>query len=153
MRHALDRTLGVLAVLLCGAAHASVFDGTWRADMSTARLLAAGPPQVIRVQDGQYACRTCDPPLAVRADGTDQPASGARAFDTVSIAVLDEYGNQLYQGYFTDRTFNRKFKLADPEITSKLTFVIRNFGDNSVQRFQVDATSQLVEDVEVTEVR
>ena len=70
-----------------------------------------------------------------------------------SIVVLDEFGDQLYQGFFTDRSFNRKFKLADPEITSKLTFVIRNFGDNSVQRFQVDATSQLVEDVEVTEVR
>lgn len=75
-------------------------------------------------------------------------AAGSR----FSIAVLDEYGNQLYQGYFTDRTFNRKFKLADPEISSKLTFVIRNFGDNSVQRFQVDATSELVEDVQVTEV-
>ena len=70
-----------------------------------------------------------------------------------SIVVLDEFGDQLYQGFFTDRSFNRKFKLADPEITSKLTFVIRNFGDNSIQRFQVDATSQLVEDVEVTEVR
>jgi hypothetical protein len=90
MRHAFDRTLGVLGMLLCGAAHASVFDGTWRADMSTARLLAAGPPQVIRVQDGQYACRSCEPPLIVRADGTDQPASGAPNVDTVSIAVLDE---------------------------------------------------------------
>ena len=70
-----------------------------------------------------------------------------------SIVVLDEFGDQLYQGFFSDRSFNRKFKLADPEITSKLTFVIRNFGDNSVQRFQVDATSQLVEDVQVTEVR
>ncbi|HEV2479583.1 MAG TPA: hypothetical protein VGS79_07955 [Puia sp.] len=69
-----------------------------------------------------------------------------------SIAVLDEYGNQLYQGFFTDRHFNRKFQLADPESASKLTFVIRNYGDNSVQRFEVDATSQLVEDVQVTEL-
>jgi hypothetical protein len=90
MRHAFDRTLGVLAMLLCGVAHASVFDGTWWADMSTARPLAAGRLQVIRVQDGVYTCRTCDPPLTVRADGTDQPASGASNADTVSIAVLDE---------------------------------------------------------------
>ncbi|HEX3934910.1 MAG TPA: hypothetical protein VHW43_09555 [Puia sp.] len=76
-------------------------------------------------------------------------ASGSR----FSVAVLDEYGNRLYQGYFTDRVFNRKFKLADPESTSKIIFVIRNFGDNSVQRFQVDATSELVEDVQVKEVR
>jgi hypothetical protein len=90
MGQAFYRTLGLLALWLCGAAHASVFDGTWRADMSTARLLAAGPPQVIRVQDGVYACRSCDPPLIVRADGTDQPMSGASNADSVSIAVLDE---------------------------------------------------------------
>ena len=75
-------------------------------------------------------------------------AAGSR----FSIAVLDEYGNRLYQAYFSDRKFDRKFKLADPESASKLTFVIRNYGDNSVQRFQVDATNQFVEDVQVTEV-
>ncbi|HEX4378175.1 MAG TPA: hypothetical protein VHZ99_13575 [Steroidobacteraceae bacterium] len=90
MGYAFDRTLGVLAVLLCGAAHAGVFDGTWRPDDSTVRLLTAGRPQVIRVQDGQYACQTCDPPLLVRADGTDQPTSGVPDVDTISIAVLDE---------------------------------------------------------------
>lgn len=76
-------------------------------------------------------------------------AAGSR----FSIAVLDEFGNQLYQGFFSDRKFNRKFQLADPESTTKLTFIIRNYGDNSVQRFEVDATSQLVEDVQVTELR
>jgi hypothetical protein len=90
MRHAIDRTLGVLALLLSGAAHAGVIDGTWQADMSTARLLTTGPPQVIRLQDGQYACRSCDPPLTIRADGTDQPVAGALTVDAVSIAALDE---------------------------------------------------------------
>lgn len=70
-----------------------------------------------------------------------------------SITVLDEYGNQLYRGLFSDRRFDRKFKLADPESVSKLIFVVRNFGDDSVQRFEVDATSQLVEDVRVTELQ
>lgn len=113
MRHAFDRTLGLLAVLLCGAARASAFDGTWKADMSTARLLAAAPPQVIRLQDGQYACRTCSPPLMVRADGTDQPASGANNVDTVSIAVLDERTviETLKRGGKTVAT--RKFTVSD----------------------------------------
>ena len=70
-----------------------------------------------------------------------------------SVIVLDEYGNQIYQNIFSDRKFDRKFKLADPESTSKLTFIIRNFADKTVQRFQVDATNKLVEDVEVKEVR
>jgi hypothetical protein len=89
MSQAFDRSLAGLAVLLCGTVRASVFDGTWQADMSTARVLASGPAQVIRLQDGQYACRSCDPPLIVRADGTDQPA-GAANDGTVNIAVLDE---------------------------------------------------------------
>lgn len=69
-----------------------------------------------------------------------------------SVVVLDEYGNQLYQNVFTDRMFDRKFKLADPESTGKLTFIIRNFSDKTVQRFQVDATDKMVEDVEVKEL-
>jgi hypothetical protein len=70
-----------------------------------------------------------------------------------SIAILDEFGNQLYQGYFSDRNFNRNFKLADPESVSKLIFVIRNYNDNTVQRFQVDDTKQLVEEIQVKELR
>ena len=70
-----------------------------------------------------------------------------------SVVVLDEFGNQLYQGYFMEKKFDKKFKLADPDSDGKLTFVIRNFGDNSIQRFQVDANEHLVEDVEVREVK
>jgi hypothetical protein len=56
-----------------------------------------------------------------------------------SVIVLDEFGNQLYQNFFSDKKFDRKFKLADPESTNCLTFIIHNYGDNSVQRFRVDA--------------
>ncbi len=69
-----------------------------------------------------------------------------------SVIVLDEFGNQLYQNTFSDKKFDRKFKLADPESTNSLTFIIRNFGDNSEQRFQVDASNRLIEDVVVKEV-
>lgn len=70
-----------------------------------------------------------------------------------SLIVLDEFGNEIYQNSFSDKKFDRKFKLADPESTNKLTFVIRNYGDNSVQRFQVDASNRMIEEVEVKEVR
>jgi hypothetical protein len=69
-----------------------------------------------------------------------------------SVLVVDEFGNQIYQHTFSDKQFDRKFKLADPESTSSLTFVIRNYGDNSVQRFRVDASNRLIEDVTVKEV-
>ncbi|HXB94258.1 MAG TPA: hypothetical protein VNU70_03830 [Puia sp.] len=76
-------------------------------------------------------------------------AAGSR----FSVIILDENGGQLYQEFFLDRYFDKTFRLADPEITSRLTFVIRNYGDNSVQRFEVSAVNHLVEDIEVKEVR
>jgi len=69
-----------------------------------------------------------------------------------SLAIQDEYGNQLYQGVYSDKKFDKKFKLADPESYGKLVFVIRNFGDNSIQRFEVNSDSRLIEDVQVKEV-
>jgi hypothetical protein len=70
-----------------------------------------------------------------------------------SVSILDEYGNQLYSGVYSDRKFDKNFKLADAESFGKLVFVIRNFGDNSIQRFEVKADNRLVEDVVVKEVR
>jgi hypothetical protein len=69
-----------------------------------------------------------------------------------SVAILDENGNQLYLRYYSEKQFDKKFRLAEPESFGKLVFVIRNFGDNSVQRFEVNSASRLVEDVEVKEV-
>jgi hypothetical protein len=76
-------------------------------------------------------------------------ASGSR----FTVAILDEFGNQLYQSAYSVKKFDKNFKLADPDNYGKLVFVIRNLGDNSVQRFEVNAGSRLVEDVEVKEVK
>lgn len=76
-------------------------------------------------------------------------ASGSR----FSLVVLDEEGNQLFQGLYNDKKFDKKYKLADPDAFGKVTFVIRNFGDNSVQRWEVAANSRMVEDIEVKEVK
>ena len=70
-----------------------------------------------------------------------------------SLAIIDEFGNQIFQSVFSDKKFDKKFKLADPENYGKLVFVIRNFADNSIQRFEVNTASRLVEDIEVKEVK
>ena len=75
-------------------------------------------------------------------------ASGSRFI----VVVLDAEGTELFQSAYSDKQFNKTFKLADASEFTKLTFVIRNFGDNSVQRFEVKANSRLVEDVEVKEI-
>jgi hypothetical protein len=69
-----------------------------------------------------------------------------------SVMVLDADGDQLFQDQYSDKKFDKKFKLADPDEFAKLTFVIRNYGDNSVQRWEVNTNSKLVEDIEVKEV-
>jgi hypothetical protein len=76
-------------------------------------------------------------------------ATGSR----VSIEILDAEGDQLYQNISTDKIFNKNFQLADPDSYRKLVFVIHNFGDNSFQRFEVEASTRLVEDVKVQEVK
>ncbi len=76
-------------------------------------------------------------------------SNGAR----FSIKVLDNEGHQLFQGVYTDRKFNKKFKVTDAASYSKLIFVIRNFQDNSVQSFEVNSNSRMVEEVDVTEVK
>ncbi|MBS1662459.1 MAG: hypothetical protein JST68_15555 [Bacteroidetes bacterium] len=77
-------------------------------------------------------------------------ASGSR----FSLIVLDEDGNQLFQSLYSDKNFDKKFRLADPEEQfTKLTFVFRNFSDNSVQRYEVRAQNKVIENVEVKEVR
>jgi hypothetical protein len=75
-------------------------------------------------------------------------STGAR----FSVKVLDNEGHQLFQGVYTDKKFDRKFKVADAANYSKLIFVIRNFQDNSVQSFEINSNTRMVEDVEVTEV-
>ncbi len=75
-------------------------------------------------------------------------ASGARFV----LTLTDKEGNQLFQNAYSDKKFDKKFKIADPGSYGSLIFSIRNLADNSVQRFEVNATSHLVEDVNVKEV-
>jgi len=70
-----------------------------------------------------------------------------------TLMVLDADGNQLFQSQYSDKKFDKKFRLADPDEFGRLTFVIRNNRDNSVQRFEVNSSSRLIEDIEVKEVK
>lgn len=66
----------------------------------------------------------------------------------VSVIVLDEDGIQLFQEVYTDKKFDRRFKLPKLE-KNKVTFVIRNFKDTDVkQSFEIN--TRLVENVVVT---
>lgn len=66
----------------------SQFDGTWKTDMSTAGF--SKKPNVLLLQNGTYECKTCVPPYAIKADGSDQSVSGHPYFDTIAIKVVND---------------------------------------------------------------
>jgi hypothetical protein len=66
----------------------SGFDGTWKVELKNAQL--PEKPDEFLIQDGMYRCKTCVPPIDVKADGQDQKVSGSPYFDSISVKVLDD---------------------------------------------------------------
>jgi hypothetical protein len=80
-----------LLIALCMPAAAmaqSNFDGTWRFDLKTAKFPTK--PDVYLLQDGTYECKTCIPPVKVKADGQDHPVTGHPYYDTANIKVVND---------------------------------------------------------------
>jgi hypothetical protein len=66
----------------------SSFDGTWKGDIKKAQM--PKKPDVLLLRDGMYHCKTCVPPIDVKADGQDQKVTGHPYYDSVSIKVVDD---------------------------------------------------------------
>jgi hypothetical protein len=83
--------VGLLWILLCPicAMAQSAFDGTWKIDMS--KLQMPKKPDVLVLQNGLYECKTCVPPISIKADGQDQPVTGHPYFDSMAIQVVDAH--------------------------------------------------------------
>lgn len=80
----------LLGLVLPVVLHAqSPLDGTWKIDISNAKLPTK--PDVYVLMDGVYQCRSCKPAYRVKADGGDHPVTGHPYFDTVAISVIDDH--------------------------------------------------------------
>ena len=66
----------------------SIFDGTWKIDMS--KVDFPKKPDVFVLMSGNYSCKTCAPPYTIKADGKDHAVTGHPYFDTVAIKVVDD---------------------------------------------------------------
>jgi hypothetical protein len=66
----------------------SSINGTWKLDVGTLPL--STDALVWLLQDGRYQCKSCMPPIDVKADGQDQPAPGQN-YDTISVRILDDH--------------------------------------------------------------
>lgn len=80
----------LLALLLPAVAAAqNAFDGTWKINLNNAKMPTK--PDVYVLQDGMYHCKTCVPPIDIKADGTDQKVTGHPYYDTMSVKVVDDH--------------------------------------------------------------
>jgi hypothetical protein len=82
---------GLLVALLAPAyaVAQSAFDGTWKIDVNKAQM--PKKPDVYLLQNGTYKCKTCVPPISVKADGQDQAVSGHPYYDTIAVKVMDDH--------------------------------------------------------------
>lgn len=89
MRKVYVIAFSVLLLLPLLAQAQSQFDGTWKIDMNSVQL--PKKPDVLLLQNGLYECKSCVPPISIKADGTDQKVTGYPYFDAMSMKVIDDH--------------------------------------------------------------
>lgn len=67
----------------------NAFDGTWKVDLNKVQM--PKKPDVIVLQNGTYQCKTCVPPISIKADGKDQKVEGHPYFDMMAIEVVNDH--------------------------------------------------------------
>ncbi len=67
----------------------SAFDGTWKVDMN--KVDFPKKPAVYLLQNGMYECKTCVPPIEVKADGEDHAVTGHPYYNSVAIKVVNDH--------------------------------------------------------------
>ena len=72
-----------------GSAQAAGIDGTWKADLSSVQI--EQKPDQLLLQNGQFSCATCTPPLTVAADGAMHAVTGRPYADQISVKVDDDH--------------------------------------------------------------
>ncbi len=64
----------------------SALNGTWKVDMN--KVDFPKKPTEYSLQNGMYQCKTCVPPVEVKADGSDQSVSGHPYYNSVAVKVV-----------------------------------------------------------------
>jgi hypothetical protein len=72
------------------------------------------------------------------------------AAERFSVSIRDNDGNTLFQDFYSDKKFDKKFVFDKTADLSKLTFVIRSLKDNVTQVFEVNTVPRVVENYDVS---
>jgi len=81
-------SLTLLLLPILGMAQSGL-SGTWKIKLDNAEF--AKKPDVYLLQNGTYECKTCAPPIRVKADGQDHNVTGHPYFDSMSVKVVDDH--------------------------------------------------------------
>ncbi|MGD0956191.1 MAG: hypothetical protein ABR953_05100 [Candidatus Acidiferrales bacterium] len=115
----------LVALLLPAVAVAqSNLDGTWKVDMKTAQFPTK--PDVFVLQNGMYTCKTCVPPIEVKADGEGHKVTGHPYFDSVRIKILDD--NTIEE---TDKKAGKTVTVAKTTVSAGGKTATTEFTDSS----------------------
>ena len=99
---------------------ADPFTGTWKIDLSQAKF--SQKPIRIELANGTYKCLSCDPPLTVKADGTDQAVSGQPGVDTFSVHVVDDHHLEIAGKKAGKAVFGEKVTVTPDGMTTTTEF-------------------------------
>ena len=72
------------------------------------------------------------------------------AGERFGVSIKDEQGNTIFQDVYSEKKFDKKFLLDKSDNIGKLTFIVRSLKDNQTQVFEVNTTTRLIENVDVT---
>jgi hypothetical protein len=102
----------------------SSLDGTWKVDLKSVEF--STKPDVFVLQHGMYDCKTCVPPISVKADGMDHAVTGDPTFDTVSIKIVDD--NTIEE---TDKKAGRTVSVSKTVVSADGKIATIEFTDTS----------------------
>jgi hypothetical protein len=88
MRFSICAAVGGLLIAACTpAATVPTIDGTYKADVTSAKL--STKPDVFTLKDGEYDCSSCTPAYKIPADGQPHLVAGRDYWDAASVKIVD----------------------------------------------------------------
>jgi hypothetical protein len=124
MKKVLFVGLAILLLLPMVASAQSAFDGTWKIDVNNAQF--PKKPDVYLLQNGMYECKTCVPPIEVKADGQNQMVTGHPYYDSVAIKVVNDHEIEE-----TDKKNGKTVTTSTMTVSSDGNTLMFTFNDSS----------------------
>jgi hypothetical protein len=116
--------LAILLLMPVLASAQNAFDGTWKIDLKKAEF--PKKPDVYLLQNGMYQCKTCVPPIDIKADGQDQKVTGHPYFDSMAIKVVNDHEIEE-----TDKKNGKTVATSTTTVSSDGNTVMFSFSDSS----------------------